>query len=193
MISRPRPEGFQWNHSRPLTLAHAMQQLLALQSRTLGAAARGLSRARPSATAALQAALFAATVMLVVLQFIAMVAYDESPWKLLRMVAGLARGPGALAPDDEFDLAIVATGLTLFYALAMLYGLALACILTDSPRRYASMIGISFGLALYSANFHGFTAIFPWFASLRTIDTFVAHALFGFLLARGYCAFRTTD
>ena len=167
-----------------------MQQELSIPSRTLGAAARGLARARPSARASLQAALFAGTVLLLVLEFIGIVAYDESPWKLLRMVAAMARGPAALEPDDEFDFAIVATGLALFYALSMLYGLAIASLLTDSPRRHASVVGIAFGLALYSANFYGFTALFPWFAADRTIDTLVAHALYGFLLARAYCAFR---
>jgi hypothetical protein len=144
----------------------------------------------PNARAALLASVFAGTMLLLVMQFIGTVAYDESPWKLLRMVAALARGPGALDPDDEFDFAIVATGLTLFYALAMLYGLALACVLTDSPRRHASLLGIAFGIALYCANFLGFTALFPWFAAYRTVDTVVAHAFFGLLLARAYCAFR---
>ena len=160
---------------------------LSIQSRTLGAAAHG--RARPSAKSALQASLFAATILLVVMQFIAAVAYDESPWKLLRMVAALARGPGVLEPNDEFDFAVVGIGLTLFYAIATLYGLAVAVVLTDSPRRFASILGIAFGIALYCANFHGFTALFPWFAAYRTIDTVIAHALFGLLLARGYCAF----
>jgi hypothetical protein len=167
-----------------------MQQQFSIPSRTLGAAARGFARARPSAAAALQAALFAGTALLLMLEFIGIVAYDESPWKLLRMVAAMARGPEALEPDDEFDFAIVAIGLTLFYALSMLYGLAIACLLTDSPRRHATIIGIAFGLTLYSANFYGFTAIFPWFAANRTIDTLVAHALYGLLLARAYCAFR---
>jgi hypothetical protein len=167
-----------------------MQQQASLSARTFGAAARGFARARPNAACAIQASLFATTAMLLAMQFIGMVAYDESAWKLLRMVAALARGPGALQPEDEFDLVAVATGLVLFYAIATLYGLALACILTDSPRRYASIIGIAFGIALYSANFHGFTALFPWFAEYRTVDTVLAHALFGLLLARAYCAFR---
>jgi hypothetical protein len=169
-----------------------MQQL-SIPSRTIGLAVRGFARARPSAAAALQASLFAGTVVLFALVFIGVIAYDESPWKLVRMVAAMARGRDALEPDDEFDFAVIAVGLTLFYALAMLYSLALACVLTDSPRRYAALIGIAFGLALYSVNFHGFTAIFPWFAAYRTIDTVLAHALFGLLLARGYCAFREKD
>ena len=166
-----------------------MQQA-SLPARTFDAAARGLARARPSAAAALQASIFAATAMLFAMLFIGIVAYDESPWKLLRAVAALARGPGVLQPDDEFAFAAVATGLTLFYAIATLYGLALAVVLTDSPRRYASFIGVAFGLALYSANFHGFTSLFPWFTEYRTVDTILAHAVFGLLLARAYCAFR---
>ena len=165
-------------------------QHASISSRTLGFAARGFARARPSAAAALPAAIFAATAMLLAMQFIGIVAYDESPWKLLRMVAALARGPGVLQPEDEFDFMVVATGLTLFYAIAALYGLALACILTESPRRYASILGIGFGLALYCANFLGFTALFPWFAEYRTIDTVLAHVVFGLLLARAYSAFR---
>ena len=167
-----------------------MQQQLSLPSRTLGAAVRGFARARPSAAAALQASLFAGSAYLFVLLFLAVVAYDESPWKLLRMIAALAGGRGVLEPDDEFDFAVIATGLTLFYALSALYGLALACVLTDSPRRHATILGIAFGFALYSANFHAFTAIFPWFAEYRTIDTVIATTLFGLLLARAYCAFR---
>ena len=167
-----------------------MQQQLSIPFRTLGAAARTFARARPSAASALQAALFAGTVLLLVLEIIAVVAYDESPWKLLRMIAAMARGPQALEPDDEFDFAVVATGLTLFYSISMLYGLAAACVLTDSPRRHATILGIAFGFALYSANFHGFTALFPWFAAYRTIDTLVALALYGVLLARACCAFR---
>ena len=163
---------------------------LSIPTKSAAAAIRRRSWALPSPRAALQASLFAGTVLLLAMQFIGAVAYDESPWKLLRMVAALARGPGVLDPDDEFDFAVVATGLALFYALSMLYGLALACILTESPRRHASVLGIAFGIALYGANFHVFTAMFPWFAAYRTIDTVVAHALFGLLLARGYCAFR---
>ena len=167
-----------------------MQHQLSISTRRLEAAARGLARAGPSAAAALQAALFAATVALVLLVFVGIVAYDESPWKFLRMVAAIVKGPGALEPDDEFDFAIVALGLGFYYALAMLYGLAVAPLLGDCPRRYANIVGLAFGFALYSANFHGFTVLFPWFSEFRTVDTLFAHLVFGFLLARAYCAFR---
>ena len=63
-------------------------------------------------------------------------------------------------------------------------------LLGDCPRRYANVIGLAFGFALYSANFHGFTVLFPWFAEFRTVDTLFANLIFGFLLARAYCAFK---
>lgn len=169
-----------------------MQQL-SLPGRTFEPLTRGFAQARPSAAAALQAALFAATVSLALIVFIGIVAYDESPWKFLRMAAAMAKGRGALEPDDEFDFAIVGLGLGLYYALAMLYGLAAAPLLGDCPRRWASIVGLALGFALYSANFHGFTVLFPWFAEFRTIDTLFANLAFGFLLARAYCAFRSAD
>ncbi len=169
-----------------------MQQI-SLPSRTLEAVTRGLAQARPSAAAALQAALFAATVSLVLLLLIGIIAYDESPWKFLRMVAAMAKGRGALEPDDEFAFAIVGPGLALYYALAMAYGLAAAPLFADCPRRYATVMGLAFGFALYSVNLHGFTLLFPWFAEFRTIDTLFAHLAFGFLFARAYCALRPAD
>ena len=166
-----------------------MQQL-SLPSRTFGAAARTLHRAAPNITAALQASLLAGTALLIVMGFIGVVGYDESPWRLLRAIAAVLRGPDVLDDADEFDLAIVATGLALFYALSTLYGVALSFLLGDSPRRYAMAIGVAYGFALYSAVFHGLAARYPWLAAYRTIDTLIAHVLFGALLAGAYCAFR---
>jgi hypothetical protein len=116
--------------------------------------------------------------------------YDESPWKLFRMIAAMVRGPGALEPDDEFDGALVAIAVMLFMALALLYSLAFSAIMSDSPRRYSALIGVAFGVALYHVNFYGFTAIFPWFASLRTVDTLIVHAFFGLLIAKACWLFR---
>lgn len=162
---------------------------LSLPSRTFGAVAR-FSRARPNVTAALLASLLACTALLLVLEFIGVVAYDESPWRLLRAIAAVLRGPDVLDDADEFDFAIVATGLALFYAISTLYGMALSFLLGDSPRRYAMAIGLAYGFALYSAVLHGLAAAYPWLAAYRTVDTLVAHALYGVLLALAYCAFR---
>jgi len=118
------------------------------------------------------------------------VIYDESPWKLMRMFAALARGPAALEREDEFDAALVAMGALLYFSLSVLYSLALSALAAEVPRRLAPALGVAFGLALYVANFHGFTALFPWFVPYRTLDTVLAHGLFGLLAARGLSHFR---
>ena len=147
---------------------------------------------RLSAPAALKAGLVAATIALALLQVFAIAIYDESPWRLARMMAALVRGPAVLEPDDEFDAALVAIGTLLHFALALLYALALACLVADAPRRHATLIGLAFGAALYFANLYGFTALFPWLKSLRTIDTLMVHMIFGVTVADGYWAFHRT-
>ena len=162
----------------------------ALHSKTHAMRAARISRRRPQPIAALKAGLAAGAVALLLLQFIGVVIYDESPWKLMRMVAAMARGPEALEPDDEFDAAIAGIGALLFFALSMLYALALSPFAAEWPRRLAPAFGMACGAALYYVNFHVFTAVFPWFASYRTVDTFLVHVIFALALVRGYRAFR---
>lgn len=158
-------------------------------SKTAGLLREGAARGKPRALPSIQAGLAAGALALFLLQFAGVMIYDESPWKLLRMVAALARGPAALEPEDEFDAGLVALGALLFFALSVLYALALAALVAEAPG-LAPAIGIAFGLALYVANFHGFTALFPWFVPYRTADTLLVHALFGFAAARGLSLFR---
>lgn len=161
-----------------------------IQQRTLGTRSRSIPRRRAQPLAALKAGLLCGAIALLLLQFFGVVVYGESPWKLMRMIAAMVRGPAVLEPDDEFGGALVAIAMLLFFALAALYSLALCALVSDSPRRYGAVIGIAFGVALYHANFYGFTAIFPWFASHRTIDTLGVHAVFGLLVAKSYWLFR---
>lgn len=158
--------------------------------RTLVPALRAHARRRPSARAALAAGILAGILAFLLLQAFAVVVYDEPFWRLPRMIAAMVRGPAALEPDDDFDAALAAIAVGLWLALSSLYSLALACLIADMPRRYAAWMGIAFGAALYFVNFHGFTALFPWLAPLRTLDTLAVHALFGFVAARGYVALR---
>ena len=133
-----------------------------------------------------EAGLVAGAIALAAMIAISVAAYDESPWKLLRMMAAIVAGPAVLAPADEFDAGIVLAGLGVHFALAVLYMAALRSVLRDVPREAAPLAGMAFGIALYVANLHGFTALFGWFEEMRTPDTFVAHALFG-LLAASLC------
>jgi hypothetical protein len=140
----------------------------------------------------LEAGLAAGGIALAAMSAVSVTAYDESPWKLPRMMAAIVAGPGVLEPADEFDAAIVALGLALHFALAVLYTTALASVLRDVRREAAPLAGMAFGMLLYVANLHGFTALFGWFEEMRTADTFVAHVLFG-LLAASLCPERARN
>ena len=136
--------------------------------------------------AAVAAGLVAGTIAIVAMLAMAMAVYDESPWKMPRMIAAIAMGPSALQPEDEFAFAVVATGILLHFALALVYSFALALLVKDPPDAAAPWIGLAFGVALYFANLHGFTRLFPWFVPMRTLDTLGIHALFGIVAATTY-------
>ena len=142
------------------------------------------ARARVDWMAVLGGGLFAGSAMLMALLVLSVAVYDESPWKLVRMMAATVRGTAALEPESRFDATLAMIGVSVHYGLALLYAAALANLLADFRRAYAPWLGIAFGVALYFANLYGFTHLFPWFAELRTADTLLAHAFFGLLLAR---------
>ena len=173
------------NRSTP---AHTMEY--PLRHRGFTAAFRPSSRRRPDALAALIAGLLAGALLFAMLQVFAMSVFDEPFWRLPRMIAAMVRGPAVIEPDDEYDGALVLIAASLWTSLSLLYSLALAYLLTDIPRPYAAWTGLAFGAALYFANFYGFTTLFPWFAPYRTLDTFVAHILFGAAAALVYTAAR---
>ena len=144
---------------------------------------------RLHAGAAVASGLFGGAVLLGMLMGFADVIYGEEPWKLLRMIAATVAGPEALAQAKAFDARLVMMGALLHFLFSTLYALALAGVVVESPRPLAPWLGLGFGVALYFANLHGFTLLFPWFAELRTIDTFAAHAFFGLLVAQSYAVF----
>lgn len=141
----------------------------------------------PDAAAAIGAGLIAGTIAFALMEAFAVLVYDEPAWKLVRMMAAIVRGPAALAPQDEGDAAIAAIGFGTHYALSLLYALALAGVMRGVPRDLGPIVGFCFGVALYFANLHGFTRIFPWFVEMRTVDTLVAHAVFGMMAGGTYC------
>ena len=149
-------------------------------------------RPRIDVGAAITAGLFSGAVLLGLLIGFGDVVYGEAPWKLLRMIAATVQGPQALAYPEEFDARLVLTGGVLHFLFSVLYALALTGVVAEARRAFAAWLGLAFGVALYFANLHGFTLLFPWFAELRTVDTFLAHAFFGLLLAQAYLAFSQT-
>jgi hypothetical protein len=139
--------------------------------------------------AAATAGVVAGAASLIVLLVLSVSVYDESPWKLMRMIAAVGLGPKALEPDDEFSLGIVFVGLVVHFVLAFAFAFAASFLVKDFPDAAVPWVGLAFGVALYFANLHGFAKVFPWLAPLRTIDTVLAHALFGIVAATVYRQF----
>jgi hypothetical protein len=137
-------------------------------------------------SAAALAAMVAGSLALIVMLMLSTSLYDESTWKLPRMVAAVLAGPGVLEPDDEFSFTLVGLGIVVHFALALLYSFVLATLVKDMPEAAAPWIGMAFGVGLYFGNLYGFTQLFPWFAQLRTLDTLAAHVLFGIVAASAY-------
>jgi hypothetical protein len=137
-------------------------------------------------SAAIIASLVAGSVVLIAWIACSTTIYDEPAWKLPRMMAAVAAGPSALEPQDEPDVALVATGFALHYLLALGFGAVLAALIRPVRDGVVAWVGAAFGLALYVGNLHGMTAFFPWFSPLRTVDTVAAHVLFGILAATAY-------
>lgn len=102
------------------------------------------------------------------------------------LTAAMAMGSGVLAPPltARWDIFLVAT--LIHFVLSTLYAIVPALLACRLGVVQALAAGISYGLAIYAANLHGFTAIFPWFAVSRDWPTVAAHAVFGIALF-GWC------
>lgn len=156
-------------------------------SLTHRASATGLARRiRFDASAAAFASLASGVLALILFQACSIGIYDEPAWKLARMAAALVLGPGVLQPDDEFSATIVAAGVVVHIALALLFGVTIAFAAAQARDGFAPWIGLACGAALYALDLHGATRVYPWFAEMRTADTFMAHLLFGIAAATGY-------
>lgn len=115
------------------------------------------------------------------------------PWLTSRMLAAMVLGRGALE-GGGFSLGIVLLALAIHYLLGILFGLALAALVTEfhseaSPGAM-QFIGACFGVLLYLVNFYLMSYAFPWFAELRGWSTLMAHLIFGISAALLYWKLR---
>lgn len=105
-----------------------------------------------------------------------------------RLAAAIVLGPGVLPPPATFDWQVMLIASALHFLLSIIYGLALAFFMIRLPRLSGILAGSLFGLALFSMNMYGFTALFPWFVLSRDWITAAAHVAFGLSGALAYPA-----
>lgn len=108
-----------------------------------------------------------------------------SPAEMVRRVAAIALGEQVFRLD-AFTTLVGLTAVIVHLPLSLIYARLLAGIVHRMRARAAVLFGGAFGVALYFANFYGFTALFPWFESLRGWPTLLGHALFGCVAAATY-------
>jgi len=109
-----------------------------------------------------------------------------SPWAPLHMIGAIALGPSAMASPDSFEPGIIGTAVVVHMALAILYGVVLAFVISRLDTGMATAIGAIYGFALYLVNFYVFTKWFPWFANARDWISIFTHIVQGALWAYLY-------
>lgn len=105
-----------------------------------------------------------------------------------RLAAAIVLGQEVLPPPTTFDWTVMLAASLLHFALSIVYGLAMAPLITGRPRIGGILMGSLFGLGLFGLNMYGFTVLFPWFAVSRDWITAAAHLAFGLSCAIAYQA-----
>lgn len=130
-------------------------------------------------SAAVWAGLIAGLVFLLLNLFLVPLFVGGNAWVVLRLLASIVLGEGALAPPATFDLSVLIVALITHFVLSILFALLLAYII----HRWGLIVGIVggalFGLALYATNFYTLTLFFPWFFAMRSWPIVIAHIIFG--------------
>ena len=132
---------------------------------------------------AARAGALAGAAMAAVLAFLSVTVYDEALWRLPRMIAATVLGTGVLQPEDAFDGRVVLTMLALMLDLGIACALALTSVAGRLHGLRLAALGVGFGVALYALDLHVLPLAYPWLAELRSVDTLMAHLLFGLLAA----------
>ncbi|WP_026035336.1 hypothetical protein [Cupriavidus sp. BIS7] len=132
---------------------------------------------------------FAAGVVFLVVELVALWLMGENPWEPTRMVAAIVMGRDVLSQSVP-GVGVILTALVVHFVLAIVFGLIMAVIIApfsfDSSFGMASLAGAVFGAVVYLIDFYGMTRFFPWFAEARGSLSFLAHIVFGLVAADAY-------
>jgi hypothetical protein len=143
----------------------------------------------PDWLAAVVAGLVAGAALMTLELLWAAVSTGADMWRTTHEIAAIVLGPDT-ARSSSFSWSVVTTALVSHYVLGIAFGVLLAIIIApfrlDSSLRAAAAIGALFGAVLYLLNFYGMSAVFDWFAEMRSLTAFAAHVLFGVVAAITY-------
>jgi hypothetical protein len=137
---------------------------------------------------AIKAGIIAGIVFVMLEMVLAATVGGGSAWGPPRMIAAIAMGKGVLPPPATFDLTILMVAMAIHFVVAIILAIVFALI-ADAARwslMTSAIAGLVFGILIYSVNFYGMTAVFPWFAMARGVIAIFAHTMFGLVLGFTY-------
>ena len=137
---------------------------------------------------AIKAGIIAGIVFVMLEMVLAATVGGGSAWGPPRMIAAIAMGKGVLPPPATFDLTILMVAMAIHFVVAIILAIVFALI-ADAARwslMTSAIAGLVFGILIYSVNFYGMTAVFPWFAMARGMIAIFAHTMFGLVLGFTY-------
>ncbi len=149
------------------------------------------NRRKPDWSSALVAGLVAGGVAMVMDLLWTSLILGHNPWHTSYLVAALVMGPDLLQGIAQgFNLGVVAVALLTHYMLGMIFGVAIAVIITavrsESSLPLMMTIGAFCGGTLYGFNFYVMAKVFPWVVELRGESYVVEHYIFGMTAAFMY-------
>ena len=114
--------------------------------------------------AVVSASLLAGLAFLVLDLALVAIVGGESLWGPPRMIGAILLGEGVLPPPATFHLDSFLAALVVHVGLSLIYGSIFAWVANRAgwSLSASALIGVLFGLAIYSVNFYGMTAFFPW-------------------------------
>lgn len=126
---------------------------------------------------------------LMVLELLWSATSGASPWIITNQIAGIGLGAD-IARSADFSASVVAVALVIHYALGVVFGCILAAMLSllhleDRPGMEVAA-GAVFGTLLYIVGFYGMASLYPWFADLRGLETYIGQVIFGMVVAFTY-------
>lgn len=105
-----------------------------------------------------------------------------------RLTAALVLGRAIIDETDRWAV-VMSCATIVHFILSIAFSYAIISLTARLTSARAVLAGGLIGLLLYAINLHGLTKVFPWFVAARSLNTAVAHIVFG---ASAVWAYRNT-
>lgn len=110
---------------------------------------------------------------------------------ILKYFASLVLGADTLT--GEFTLTVGIVGIVVNYAIAAIWGFAIAAVLHRWGMIVGLVLGGLLGLAVFAINMYTMTFIFDWFSAMNNSMLLIAHVVYGVVLGGIYEALDSYD